>query len=247
MRAKSKGFKRINFFKGFPPPGDWNDAERYHIEKRRLQQDDARARRGLASAAISRSRRVPRGDLSVEIQPGYAVDGQGPIRCCGTPEIKTLVLEEVQAAADHLHRPALLRTGNRLYRLQRKTRPTRGIGGFWKAARSKFRRRCPDIREEVELARILLDKMRREFVMPVIRMSPKANEIDLRFVPRAGVAGASMDPVLKIRLALLLERLRRLLGDGARQQSRDRARCAGGRDCGADAACVGPARQPQWA
>ncbi len=35
--SKVKGFKRINFFKGFlTTEHDWNDAERYHIEKRRL-------------------------------------------------------------------------------------------------------------------------------------------------------------------------------------------------------------------
>ena len=34
---KAKGFKRINFFKGFlTTEHDWNDAERYHIDKRRL-------------------------------------------------------------------------------------------------------------------------------------------------------------------------------------------------------------------
>ena len=32
-----QGFKRINFFKGFlTTEKDWNDAERYHIDKRRL-------------------------------------------------------------------------------------------------------------------------------------------------------------------------------------------------------------------
>ena len=34
---KVKGFKRINFFRGFlTTEHDWNDAERYHIDKRRL-------------------------------------------------------------------------------------------------------------------------------------------------------------------------------------------------------------------
>ena len=35
--AKPQGFKRINFFKGFlTTEHDWNDAERYHLEKRKL-------------------------------------------------------------------------------------------------------------------------------------------------------------------------------------------------------------------
>ena len=35
--AKAQGFKRINFFKGFlTTEQDWNDAERYHLDKRKL-------------------------------------------------------------------------------------------------------------------------------------------------------------------------------------------------------------------
>ena len=35
--SEAQGFKRINFFKGFlTTEKDWNDAERYHIDKRRL-------------------------------------------------------------------------------------------------------------------------------------------------------------------------------------------------------------------
>src|SRR6266700_3143448 len=34
---KAQGFKRINFFKGFlTTEHDWNDAERYHLEKHKL-------------------------------------------------------------------------------------------------------------------------------------------------------------------------------------------------------------------
>ena len=37
MSESVQGFKRINFFKGFlTTEKDWNDAERYHIDKRRL-------------------------------------------------------------------------------------------------------------------------------------------------------------------------------------------------------------------
>ncbi len=37
MSDAVQGFKRINFFKGFlTTEKDWNDAERYHIDKRRL-------------------------------------------------------------------------------------------------------------------------------------------------------------------------------------------------------------------
>jgi hypothetical protein len=74
-----QGFKRINFLKGFlTTEKDWNDAERYHIDKRRLHN------RMLHSAGIVygfagdlRVSARARGDLSVEVQPGYAIDGMG--------------------------------------------------------------------------------------------------------------------------------------------------------------------------
>ena len=35
--GKVQGYKRINFFRGFlTTEQDWNEAERYHLEKRRL-------------------------------------------------------------------------------------------------------------------------------------------------------------------------------------------------------------------
>ena len=37
MSREARGFKRINFFKGFlTTESDWNAAEKYHIEKRQL-------------------------------------------------------------------------------------------------------------------------------------------------------------------------------------------------------------------
>src|SRR4029077_11647216 len=91
-----QGFKRINFFKGFlTTEKDWNDAERYHIDKRRLHN------RMMNSAGIvydyagdlkvtSRAR----GDLSVEVQPGYAIDGMGNDLVITAATIRNITLEE---------------------------------------------------------------------------------------------------------------------------------------------------------
>ena len=91
-----QGFKRINFFKGFlTTEKDWNDAERYHIDKRRLHN------RMLHSPGIvfgySGDLRVTaraRGDLSVEVQPGYAIDGMGNDLMIQDATIRNISLEE---------------------------------------------------------------------------------------------------------------------------------------------------------
>ena len=69
----------------------------------------------------------------------------------------------------------------------------------------------PDIREEIELGRILLDRNATRIRDARDPNDPKANEIDLRYVPRAGVIGSWLDPTLRIKLSILLERLRRML------------------------------------
>ena len=93
---QQQGFKRINFFKGFlTTEKDWNDAERYHIDKRRLHN------RMLHSAGIvygySGDLKVnarARGDLSVEVQPGYAIDGMGNDLMIFDATIRNINLEE---------------------------------------------------------------------------------------------------------------------------------------------------------
>ena len=72
-------YKRINFFKGFlTTEADWNDAERYHVEKRKLHNRALHAPGivpGFGDELRVSSR--GRGDLSIEVGSGYAIDAQG--------------------------------------------------------------------------------------------------------------------------------------------------------------------------
>ena len=93
---QQQGFKRINFFKGFlTTEKDWNDAERYHIDKRRLHNrmlHSAGIVYGYASDLKVTAR--ARGDLSVEVQPGYAIDGMGNDLMIFDATIRNINLEE---------------------------------------------------------------------------------------------------------------------------------------------------------
>src|SRR5258706_6592147 len=93
--AVNKAFKRINFFKGFlTTEHDWNDAERYHLEKRKLHNRLCHAPGVVAGhAGELRVNARARGDLSLEVQPGYAIDGQGHDLILWDTQIKTLVPE----------------------------------------------------------------------------------------------------------------------------------------------------------
>ena len=85
-------FKRINFFKGFlTTEQDWNDAERYHVEKRKLHNRMFHAPgvvNGNGDDLKVQSR--GRGDLSIEVGAGYAIDGQGNDIFLLEKQIKTL-------------------------------------------------------------------------------------------------------------------------------------------------------------
>ena len=82
MANEDKVFKRINFFKGFvTTEDDWNEAERYHVEKRKLH-NRAFHGAGVVQGWGEEFRVAARGkgELSVEVAPGYAIDGQGNVR-----------------------------------------------------------------------------------------------------------------------------------------------------------------------
>ena len=96
--SEIQGFKRINFFKGFlTTEKDWNDAERYHIDKRRLHNKmlhSAGIVYGYGSDLKVNAR--ARGDLSVEVQPGYAIDGVGNDLMIYDATIRNINLEELR-------------------------------------------------------------------------------------------------------------------------------------------------------
>ena len=85
-------FKRLNFFRGFlTTEKDWNDGEAYHILHRRLHNQTLHAPgvvRHFKEGLLVTQR--DRGDLSVVVAPGYAVDGQGRELYLTQPVIKQI-------------------------------------------------------------------------------------------------------------------------------------------------------------
>jgi hypothetical protein len=194
-------YKRINFFKGFlTTEQDWNDAERYHVEKRKLHNRMFHAPgvvqgNGDELRVLSRGR----GDLSIEVGAGYAIDGQGNDLFLLEKQIKTLnpadfklpatlylVLRYVEEFDDFIaYKENLDYQGHRRVREDCKV---------------EFSIVEPNIDVEVEVARVFLEKGARRIADARDPLAPGPNEIDLRFVPKAGRAGGRMDPALRWRL-----------------------------------------------
>src|SRR5690349_2093685 len=208
--AEQQGFKRINFFKGFlTTEKDWNDAEKYHIDKRMVHN------RMFHSPGVAfghggdlRVGARARGDLSVEIQPGYAVDGSGHDMLVVDAQIKNINPEEFRL-------PQTVYIVLRFYEemtdfiAYKENLEYKGHRRVLETFKVEVSQTEPDITREVELGRIYLEKGANRIRDARDPADPRANEIDLRFVPRAGIAGSFLPPPLRLRLENLLWQIRK--------------------------------------
>jgi hypothetical protein len=207
---QQQGFKRINFFKGFlTTEKDWNDAERYHIDKRRLHN------RMLHSAGIVygfagdlKVNARARGDLSVEVQPGYAIDGAGNDLMIFDATIRNINLEEFRL-------PQTIYVVLRYYEeltdfiAYKENLEYKGHRRVLESCRVELSQTEPDIMREVELARVYLEKGVQRVRDARDPANPQPNEIDLRYTPKGGLAGSQLPPPLRLRLENLLLQIRR--------------------------------------
>ncbi|MBP9085470.1 MAG: hypothetical protein KBG15_05090 [Kofleriaceae bacterium] len=208
--SEQQGFKRINFFKGFlTTEKDWNDAEKYHIDKRALHNRLMHAP-GIAygyGADLKVSARA-RGDLSIEVQPGYAIDGSGHDLMVQDAIIKNLNLEEYRL-------PQTIYIVLRYYEeltdfiAYKENLEYKGHRRVMESCKVEISLTEPEISREVELARIALEKGVTRVRDARDPNDPKGNEIDLRFTPRAGASGSTLPPALRNKLDAVLNQVRR--------------------------------------
>lgn len=224
--AKGQGFKRINFFKGFlTTEHDWNDAERYHLDKRKLHNRLCHAPGvipGYAGELKVNAR--ARGDLSFEVQPGYAIDGQGNDLVLWETQIKTIIPEEYKLPQTLY---VVLRFVEELsdFIAYKENLEYKGHRRVLESCKVEISQTSPDIKQEVELARILVEKGATRIRDARDPNDPRANEIDLRYAPRAGVSGSFLDTAAKQRIHTVLQAQRRaffhMARDGKVQTAHD--------------------------
>jgi len=210
MSDAAQGFKRINFFKGFlTTEKDWNDAERYHIDKRRLHN------RMLHSPGVVygyqgdlRVTARARGDLAVEVQPGYAIDGMGNDLMIFDATIRNINLEEFKL-------PQTIYIVLRYYEeltdfiAYKENLEYKGHRRVLESCKIELSQTEPDIAREVELARIYLEKGVNRVRDARDPQNPAANEIDMRYVQRGGLSGSMLPGFLRLKLENLLNQVRK--------------------------------------
>jgi hypothetical protein len=208
--GQQQGFKRINFFKGFlTTEKDWNDAERYHIDKRRLHNRMLHSPGiVIGGAGDLKVTARARGDLSVEVQPGYAIDGMGNDLMIFDATIRNINLEEFRL-------PQTIYVVLRYYEeltdfiAYKENLEYKGHRRVLESCRIELSQTEPDIMREVELARIQLEKGVQRVRDARDPADPKPNEIDMRYTPRGGLSGSTLPPHLRLRLEMVLLAIRR--------------------------------------
>jgi len=206
-----RNYRRLNFFRGFRTTDkDWNDGERYHVEKRRLHNRMMHGP-GIVPHALGGLRVTgrPQGQLAVEIGSGYAVDGQGNDLFLWEPEIKKfepsdfklpatvyLVARYIEEFTDFIsYKENLDHKGHR--------RVAESVKVEWSVTE-------PDLHTEVELARIAVSKDIKRIVDAKDPFLPQANEIDLRFVPQAGIVGSFLNPQMLWEIMEMIRRSKQI-------------------------------------
>jgi hypothetical protein len=209
--AGQPGFKRLNFFKGLVTYyTDWIDNEAYRRDKQRWHNQRCHGP-GIVVGYAGELSVTGRGDLSIEVQPGCAVDGAG----------NELLLWETQikhVRTDDLKLPQTVYVVARYteeladFISYKQNLAVRGHRRVLEGCEIEVTPLLPNPAKEVELARILLDKDVRAIVDAADPQAPKPNEIDLRFVLRAGRAGSGIDRAVQLGLTSMLTAARQAFG-----------------------------------
>jgi hypothetical protein len=149
-----------------------------------------------------------RGDLSVEVQPGYAIDGMGNDLVIHDATIRNINLEEFKL-------PQTIYIVLRYYEeltdfiAYKENLEYKGHRRVLESCKVELSQTEPDITREVELARIHLEKGVQRIRDARDPNAPAANEIDMRYAQRGGNAGSSLPGALRVRLDNLLNQVRR--------------------------------------
>lgn len=206
----AKGFRRLNFFKGLvTTEKDWIDEEAYRDEKRRLHN------RGLHRAGIVRGAggdllTTARGDLSIEILDGAAVDGKGREIVLWEPVIKTITIEAykpmqwvfVTLRFEEVPTDFIAYRSNLAVRGHRRMMETSVL---------EIGQTEPDLDEAVEIARFMVEPNSRALKDARDPSNPRPNELTQAFASRCGVAGTHCDGPSRVLIATTTKVLSRSL------------------------------------
>lgn len=207
-----KILKRLNYFRGFlATDRDLNDGENYHVERRR-QHNRMMHSAGVCGHYSGGLRVTSRGQgMSIEISPGFAVDGLGREIHVPEPVIRTVHTAELRLPAKIWVTARFCE--NLCEFIEYDDNPVfRGHKRVAETCEIEICATEPDNIKNVELAAIELNQDVRVIKNAADPDDPQPGEIDLRFVPRAGTSGSFLQPGTDFRIRKLFERQEEVFG-----------------------------------
>lgn len=225
MQENGKEYKRVNYFKGqFISENDFIAEQSYHVEKRRLHNRLFHSPGVVLNYAgelkvTSRNKN----DFSLEVAPGYCIDGQGNDIFLWQTQVLTLDLSKFKLPQSayivikYFDDPTdfIVNKANPQYK---------GHQRICERAKLEIAPSEPEIDLGVELARVQLIEGLEDIKNAKDPFRPQPGELDMRFVPVAGIIGSFVKPDLLNRLASIYEDLRSTFGGLARQYKLPTAR-----------------------
>lgn len=219
---EQKGFRRLNFFKGLvTTEKDWTEEEEYRRNKHRLHN------RGLHRAGIVRGvggglLTTARGDMSIEILDGAAVDGQGREVVLWEPIIKTISAEAYKPM-QWVYVTLRWEEVPTDFIAYRSNLAVRGHRRMMETSVLEISQVEPDIDDAVEVARFMLEPNTKTLLDAKDPANPRPNELTQAFAARAGVAGSHCDGQSRVLIATTTRNFNRslalLLREGQIQMS----------------------------
>jgi hypothetical protein len=204
-----KGYLRLNHFHGLRLESeDFETGEKYHVDKRKLHNKVLHGRGVVARfGGQFKVNGRHRGDLSVEVMPGYALDGDGNDIILWEPKIVTVdPAKHVPKLPGHAYINAKYVDEPTDFVVNKANPKFKGHRRVLETCRIDVEPKPPGHEEGVELARVLITDQVKEITDARDPYAPGPGELDLRMVARAGSTGSSVD-------AELLQKLREIFRD----------------------------------
>ncbi len=182
-----EGFKRINFFKGFfTQAEDWQSAQEYHLEKRKIHNRFLHTT-GIVYGCLD-SLKVTATDVgnSLFVAPGYAIDGEGHDLYLPNPWEEKIVPQDYNPPATVY---IIIRHNEEEIdkRVNAANHDLSGFAFIKEYPVIEITTEEPDNRNLIELARINLSKEATRVKNPESPDTSGSNELDTRYIKKAGV------------------------------------------------------------
>jgi len=179
-------FKRINFFKGFfTQAKDWQAAETYHVEKRKIHNRYLHTPGIVFGAPGHLMVSASQDGTSLKVGPGFAIDGEGR-------DLWMSEADNISVNPQEFNPPATIYVvisyqEEKIDRRPDSANPDYTGHAFIKEfTKLEITSEKPDNDDAIELARVNLTKEATRLKNPQDPDNPGPNEIDRGFVKRAG-------------------------------------------------------------